>query len=109
MFDLTPNGISWSPEFMQELYQIEEEFRSKIILEINDAVGKDWHISFVDFGDSETFLVDIYTDSTINIAKIMDIVKNKFHNQYKLQFWYQGTLQDLLSHKPMLQKSLGFN
>ena len=45
MFELTPQGINWSPDFKQELYDIEEEFRSKIILDINDLVGINWRNS----------------------------------------------------------------
>jgi hypothetical protein len=91
---ITPNGIKFSNAWCDKLYNTEEEFRSKIILDINELVGEEWHVMFTPFLTGEYF-ADIYALTESDAIQIYNIIQNKITN-FKFKFYYKGIINSLL-------------
>lgn len=77
---LTPTAIDFDQEFKNKLYDKEEEFRSKIILEINEFAGNDWYVHFIDFASpsGKKFIVDITISKHEYQSRIVNVITNAF-------------------------------
>ena len=101
--DVTSRGIdgrpTFSQEFMEKLYDYEEEFRRLLILPINEAVGlHNWAIRFVQHPTPmPTFFADIYTDSKENYLRIANIIGNIIQD-VNFSYYHKGTLSEYISH-----------
>jgi hypothetical protein len=77
---ITPNGLDWSQDFKDKIYDKEEEFRERIILEINEFAGDDWAVQFNDFGSlfGSKFIVDIRVSNSNLLLPITQVIINAF-------------------------------
>ncbi|MBL7843841.1 MAG: hypothetical protein KF763_16140 [Cyclobacteriaceae bacterium] len=92
-FDSSGN---FAQDFRNSLYEQDENFRSKVIVPINESVGlHNWAIDFIEFpGDG--FLADIFTDSQQNFNKIKSIIQDRIPD-IKFEFFFKGTVSDYLA------------
>jgi hypothetical protein len=77
---LTPQGLDWSQDFKDKIYDKEEEIRSQIILQINEFAGNEWSVQFKDF-DSPTkrkFIVEINATNVDFLNRIVNVIINAF-------------------------------
>jgi hypothetical protein len=77
---LTPKGLDWSQDFKDKIYDKEEEMRSKIILQINEFAGNDWHVKFGDFRslNGNKFIVDVSATNSDFLHRIAKIIVDAF-------------------------------
>ena len=82
-----------SPEFNQKVYDKEEQFRTKIILQINEAVGlNNWAIRFGQmYEDKEKYITDIYAENENDYNIILNILGQQVP-LIELMPIYKGTI-----------------
>ncbi len=88
---ITPQGLDWSQDFKDKIYDKEEEFRGKIILQINEFAGDDWSVQFNDYGSptSSKFIVDIRVPNTDSLPRIVNIIVDAFPD-FDFSFFISG-------------------
>jgi hypothetical protein len=84
--EVTPDGIKFNDAFIDRLYEKEEYFRERIILQINEVAGNDWAVHFTENPTVEpTFFVDISAEDRF-LPGIMYIISTAFP-EIELHFW----------------------
>lgn len=80
VFMITPQGLDWSQDFEDKIYDKAEEIRSKIILEINEFAGDYWSAKFGDFDSpgKNKFIVDVSAPSPEFLIRIAQVIVNAF-------------------------------
>jgi hypothetical protein len=82
----TPRGVRFNDAFTERLYEKDEFFRERIILQINEIAGDDWSVKFTEEPTSKpSFLVDIKAKDQY-LPPIIRIVSNAFP-EFDLSFW----------------------
>jgi hypothetical protein len=96
-FDLTSNGVGFSQAFKDKLTDYEEQFRSQIMIPINEIVGlHNWAILFSEVPQSPPkFFCDIYTDDKNHYSNVVAIVTNRIRD-VEFYFFYKGTVNDYI-------------
>jgi hypothetical protein len=91
--ELSSAGIIFNPDFQERLYEVEDDFRSKIIVPINDAIGlNNWAIKFIEVPDDEPrFFADIYVDNNDDFLNIIAIIQTKI-NDVKFHYYNKGNV-----------------
>ena len=94
---ITSTGIKFNDKFLERLYEVEEEFRSKLILPINDVIGShNWAIHFIEHPtDNPTYFADIYADNAEDCNKIIGIIKNTI-DDIQFSYYYKGNIDNYL-------------
>lgn len=90
----SPDGkIKFSNNFMQRLYDEEEGFRAKIMIEINERVGlHNWAIQFIEHPtDEPKFFADIYVDNTEHYPVIIGIIRSII-KEIEFSYYYKGNI-----------------
>jgi len=86
----------FAQSFKDLLYEEDENFRSKIIVPINEAVGlHNWATDFVE-NPGVGFLVDIYADNREEAIKIKSIIQERVAD-IDFEFFYKGDIDKYLS------------
>jgi len=102
--DVTSRGIdgrpTFTPEFMEKLYDYEEEFRKLIILPINEAVGlHNWAIQFIQHPtEKPRFFADIYVDNSEDCPKIVSTIQNIIQDIH-FSYYYKGTVGNYINEQ----------
>lgn len=89
-----PQGkIKFSDAFMERLYEMEEMFRAKLLLSINDKVGlHNWAIMFVEHPtEKPTFFADIWVENKEDYPVIAEIIKSTITNM-DFTYYYKGNM-----------------
>ena len=89
---------NFSSNFRNNINIIEEEFRSQIIMQINDLIGlHNWAITFVQVSRTQPFyFADIYADDLQDFNTIRQLVSVKL-DSFNLSFYYIGTIEKYLN------------
>jgi hypothetical protein len=89
---------NFSSNFWNKINIIEEDFRSQIIIQINNLIGfHNWAIIFVQVSRTEPFyFADIYADNLQDFNIIREFVSDKL-SSINLSFYYTGTIEDYLN------------
>jgi len=94
----SPDGkIKFGNSFMQRLHDTEEEFRSKLIVEINDKVGlHNWAIQFIEHPTEEPkFFADIWVDNTDHYPLIIGIIRSIIP-EIEFMYYYKGNIDSYI-------------
>ena len=83
---VTSNGLKFNGAFIDRLYEKEEFFRERIILQINEIAGNNWAVHFTETPDLyPKYFVDITADDRF-LPEIIGIVADAFP-EISLDFW----------------------
>ncbi|PZQ94734.1 MAG: hypothetical protein DI539_30840 [Flavobacterium psychrophilum] len=89
------NG-KFTQEFRNSLYEHDEDFRSKVIIPINELVGlHNWAIDFVEV-PGIGFFADIFADSESNYYAIRSIISAKIPDT-DFEYFFKGNVSSSLS------------
>jgi hypothetical protein len=93
---ITSNGPRFSDEFMDRLYNVEEDFRNHLIIPLNEWVGlHNWAIRFVKVFEKQYF-ADTYAENEGAFATVKDVV-NQIMPDFQFTFYWKGTIDDYLA------------
>ena len=85
-FWVTDKGIKFNDAFIDRVYEKEEFFRERIILQINEIADNDWAVKFLENPDlTPHYFVDITADDKF-FPQIVNIVENAFP-EISFEFW----------------------
>jgi hypothetical protein len=89
---VTSNGVEFDDEWKNRLYDVEEFFRSKVILPINEFAGNNWKAQFIEMGLTEkTYIVDIIATIPENYDRIaLQIIEAL--PDYRFSFYNRGDI-----------------
>ena len=89
--EITNNGVKFNDNFIDRFIDVEEEFRSKIMLPINEAVGlHNWAIMFTEHPtENPKFFADIYCDNKEHYPVIAGIIRATIED-IEFSYWYKG-------------------
>jgi hypothetical protein len=88
----TSTGVEFDNEFKDKVYSVEEFFRSRIILPVNELAGNDWRVQFVAIPTVETsFIVDTSTRKPEHYDAIALLVIQAL-SEFKFSFFNRGPL-----------------
>jgi hypothetical protein len=92
------NGLNWTQDFKDKIYDTEEKFRKKIILEINEFAGNYWAVQFNDFASpsGSKYIVDIRVTNQDFLPQIVSVITNAFP-ELDFSFYVAG------QHSPFYQ------
>lgn len=77
--------IIFSNRMENKIYDLDDDFRSKIILRINESVNY-WHIRFLENLDG-TFDADVFTENDRDFDTIMNVLRDKFTDAELAYVW----------------------
>lgn len=89
-----PEGkIKFSDEFMERLYEVEEDFRSKLLVPLNEKRGLyNWALMFVEHPTVEpTFFADIWVDNIEDYPVIAQTIQETIKDM-KFTYYYKGNM-----------------
>lgn len=85
--EIDPNGdFKFSDRMRNKIYDTEEEFRSKIILEVNSAIENRWHVRFIETPQS-TFMIDIFHETNDDYHIIKRIILERLNRDLISDFY----------------------
>jgi hypothetical protein len=92
-YQITSTGLKFSDEFMDRLTDVEEQFRSALIVPINEEIGlHNWAIKFIEHPTPHAkFFADIYTDNPDDFYKIVGIIKSRIED-IEFSYYYKGNI-----------------
>ena len=94
----SPDGkVKFSDAFMQRLYDEEEKFRSKIMIEINERVGlHNWAIMFIELPlEKPTFFADIWVDNVEYYPVMIGIIRSII-TEIEFSYFYKGDMSSYI-------------
>lgn len=97
----SPDGkIKFSDAFMQRLYDEEEGFRAKIMIDINEKVGlHNWAIQFIEHPtEKPTFFADIWVDNQEDYPIIIGIIRSII-TDIEFSYYYKGTVDSYIANE----------
>lgn len=95
----------YTDAFLDKLYAVEEQIRSSIILQLNEAIGlHNWAIMFVQLTPhSKNYFADIWVNSYDDYARVFYIIRDQL-NDHNLTPFYKGTVEQLLTKELIHQE-----
>jgi hypothetical protein len=92
--DLDKGIVEYSDKMRNLTYDQEDSFRSKVILQINEAVNGRWHIHFNRFPNGK-YDADVYVESDIDFQIIGDILVSELKDYLVKPLWKKQFRLDL--------------
>jgi hypothetical protein len=91
---ITAEGVKFDENFVEEMYLKEEYFRERIIIKINEAVGNDWKVYFIDYRapNRNKFIVEIKVPDAEYYSQVIGIISDSFP-EIDLLFWQMGNMR----------------
>ena len=86
--------VELSQTMRNKIYDKEEGFREKLILEINNSAQGKWHIDFSEY-PSGNFDADVYIESNSDFNLIKSILESRFREKPLESIW-KKTFRDEL-------------
>jgi len=86
--------VKLSQTMRNKIYDKEETFRAKIILEINELSKGKWHIHFNEY-PSGNFDADVFVENDEDYRTILAILKREFRDN-PLEYIWKKTFRDEL-------------
>jgi len=95
---ITSKGIEFNESFVERLYEVEEELRSKVILPINEAVGlHNWALTFIEHPtEKPIFFADIYAPDSNAFIQIILIIKSTIKD-IEFSYYHKGDINTYLN------------
>src|SRR5690606_1081198 len=98
---INKNGlIRFSDKMRNQIYDREEYFREKLIVEINELTNEKWHITFTEFV-KDYFDAEVYTENENDFITIKSILESKFRKN-QLQTISKHTFREKLFNKELV-------
>ncbi|MBW8202022.1 hypothetical protein [Flagellimonas abyssi] len=86
--------VELSQSMRNKIYEKEEGFREKLILDINNLAQGKWHIDFTEY-PSGNFEADVYVESKSDFDFIKSILISRFREN-PLEYIWKKTFRDEL-------------
>lgn len=100
---VTEEGLKFNDAFTNRLYEKEEFFRERIILQINDIAGDGWAVHFGECPDlMPTYLVDITAEDR-HLRAIIQVISDAFP-EVSFDFWRPTRPYTPLGKRPAIAK-----